>query len=494
MKVLYTKAFRELKLYKNRSILALTGIFIGLYCIGFTLSAYTIMQREMHDNYMNTRPASIRIQVADLDAEAITLLRQFAGTADVEPRKQLQARIRVGENVYDSIHLYAVENMRDIKTDAFFLETGVLPASNAEMLLERDSLNILPPSNESLFVTIPGSQEYEVKVSGLAHAPGLPPASMEKFSYGFMSLEALERLGSDGWFDEALVRVHENGNDREALTRLGETLRAQLAAKGYTVEEVVVPVPEKHPHGDQLDSLLFLLQVFAVIALFSAAGIIINLFNSIMSTQLRQIAVMKATGAQLKDVARPYFLYVLILGACATLVSLPLAKLTGNMYAGFAARVLNFNINDYSVPLWVYAAQIGLGLAIPLAMALYPVYKICRLPVKEGLFGADMPDSGNSLVSGLPVLSTKAKIPFNSILRNKIRTIMAVLSLATGGCIFMTAQNIAASIDSTTEASLNRYRYSHDIQLYGSYQASQITPVLAALNINDFERVLTIEC
>ncbi len=491
MTVLYKKVFRELALYKGRTILAFAGIFIGLYCIGFTLSAYTIMQRELHSNYMDTRPASIRVQVADLDADALALIRQFAGTADVEARKRVQARIRAnireGEATYGSIHLYAVEDMREIKSDAFSLEQGTLSANSEEMLLERDSQNILPPLSGNVYITVPGGEESAMRVSGLAHAPGLPPASMEKFSYGFMSLEALQRLGSPGWFNEALVRVHENGNDRDALIRLGEKLRVELVAKDYTVEQVVVPVPNKHPHGDQLASLLFLLQVFAVIALFSAAAIIVNLLNSIMSTQIRQIAVMKATGAHLKDVALPYFLYVFIISVCAIVISLPLAKLTGNAYAAFAARILNFNINDYGVPIWVYATHISLGLIIPLGISLYPVYRTCRVTVKEGLFGAAMPESGSTFINAIHALSTKAKIPFNNLLRNKSRMLMAVVSLAVGGCIFMTAQNIVASIESTVTASMNKYTYSHDIELYGAYPESQIQSALSGVNVNEFE-------
>lgn len=486
MNILYRKAFRELWLYKNRTILAFAGIFIGLYCIGFTLSAYTIMLREMQANYMKTLPASLRIEVENLDLVAVELLRRVADTPDVEPRKCIRARIRTGENSFDTMDVYAVQDMRELRADAFFLESGAFPESANEVLIERDSLKILPPLDGRVRLTVPGSPERELAVSGLVHAPGLPPASMEKFSYAFMSLETLQGLGCGGWFDEVLVRVRENCADRDALVRLGEKIRGELLANGYAVRQVVVPVPGKHPHGDQLASLLFLLQVFAVIAFFAAAGIIVNLLNSIMSTQVRQIAVMKATGARLRDVALPYLLYVFILSVCALAVSLPLAKMTGKAYADFAARILNFDIGDYSVPLWVYAVQIGLGIVTPLVISLYPLYRTCRITVKEGLFGANAPVSGNTFVNTLSFLGTKAKIPFNNILRNKTRTILAVLSLATGGGIFMTAQNILASIDSTVQGSLNTYPYSHDIELHGTYRDTHIASALAKTNIDNF--------
>lgn len=478
MKTNYKKVLRELKLYNGRTAMAFLGIMIGIASIGFVLATYSILTREMNANYMNTNPASIVLKVSNLDTQGVEMIKEMKSNIDIEVRKTLVSRIDRGNGTYGTLYLYAVEDFNNLRVDTFTLEKGELPHGINQMALERDSmknlLNLNNDNDENVIVKLPGGEDTDMKMSGVVHAPGLPPASMEKFSYAFLTLEGLQALGYQNWYDEIHLVSYDNRFDREELKKLAADMKEHLIQNGYKVERVNVPEPGKHPHGDQLKSLLFLLQAFSIISLLVACIIIINLLNFIMSTQTKQIAIMKSAGAVTRDIAFPYFLYVLLISIGAILISIPIVILVASGYSNFAAGILNFKIMSYKIPLWVYAIQVSSGILIPLFASFYPIYRRSKITVKEGL--AEQIDSAKKSKNRISFLNkiinktnTKMKIPLNNVMRKKGRTILAILALATGGVLFMTSQNIVSSIGRTVDRSMNTFNYDFDVRLFGQY-------------------------
>ena len=487
MRINYRKVLRELKLYKGRTFMALIGIMIGIFSVGFVLTAYSILVREMDANYMNTNPASIVLKVSNLDLKAMDLIKGMKENIDIEARKSLTARIDRGNGTYGTIYLFGVENFNKLKVDAFTLEKGEFPNNSTQIALERDSLKILSNLtkgyDENVLIKLPGGKEANMYLSGKVHAPGLSPASMEKYSYAFLTLEGMQALGYQGWYDEIHIISYDNRFDREELRILAADMKELLMKNGYIVQKVDVPIPGKHPHGDQLKSLLFMLQAFTVISLLVACIIIINLLNFIMSTQTKQIAIMKATGANTCDIALPYFLYVLLISIAAIFISLPAAVFAGSNYSDLAAGILNFKITSYSVPFWVFVIQLSSGIVIPLIASSYPIFRSCMITVKDGL--SEHSESNKKAKTSISFVrrsiskaNTKITIPLNNILRKKGRTILAILALAAGGVLFMTSQNIVASINKTVDVSMKTFNYDHDVRLHGQYTNDKIMKAL----------------
>lgn len=436
---------------------------------------------------MNTNPASIILKVSNLDPKGIDLIKDMKENIDVEARKTLITRIDRENGTYGTLYLYAVEDFRSLRVDTFTLEKGEFPNDSGQMVLERDSLknllNLEKDYDENVLIRLPGGKEAKMYISGIVHAPGLSPASMEKYSYAFLTLDGLQSLGYSGWYDEIHFVSYDNRFDREELRIVAAEMKDRLMKNGYHVVRVDVPVPGKHPHGDQLKSLLFLLQAFTVISLFVACIIIINLLNFIMSTQTKQIAIMKSTGANTWDIALPYYLYVLVISIGAIILSMPIAISGGAGYSDIAAGILNFKITSYRIPIWVYIIQICSGILIPLIASFYPIYRSCKITVKEGL-AEHIDDSKKSkgrksfIQRRINITDTKLSIPLNNVFRKKGRTLLAILALSSGGVLFMTAQNIVASIDRTVDKSENTFNYDLDVRLYGKYQDDIIMKTL----------------
>jgi putative ABC transport system permease protein len=491
------KMLRDLTLYKGRTLLALIGILIGITSVGAVLSAYSILDREMNKSFMDTNPASMVIYASNLDDNAARLISRSFNNLDIEFRKTVQARISRGDGTYGTIYLRAIPDFGNRKVDTFSLEKGRFPETSSEMAIEKDCLKILLNIGQGVGINVqvklPGGLEKDMRLSGVVHAPGLSPASMENCSYAFLSLGGLKNLGYTGWYDEIRIVSNNDRFDRVKMKNLSQDISAILNKNGYPVSRMDVPVPGKHPHAGQLSSLLFLLQAFALISLLAACLIIINLMNFIMSRQIRQIAVMKAVGARTYQIALPYLLYVFIISITALVISFPLSLEAGRGYSNFAADILNFKISSYRAPFWVLLIQALVAILVPLASTAYPVCRNCKIKVKEGLFEGtkSMAPREKKIMhlKKLPVFfNTRLLLPFNNLFRKKARTLIAILALLTGGVLYMTSQNIVASIGKTVDTCMQEFRWDYSVMLSGNYPSDRLDKTLLKIDgLNGYE-------
>ena len=118
---------------------------------------------------------------------------------------------------------------------------------------------------------------------------------------------------------------------RSALSPLACASRRQ--ARGHTVTAIDVPIPGRHVHAAQMDSLLMIMGAFGVLALLMSGFLVVNLLTATLAGQLREIGVMKALGARPSQLAAMYFVFALALGVFACAIAIPLAAYGGRAYA-----------------------------------------------------------------------------------------------------------------------------------------------------------------
>jgi putative ABC transport system permease protein len=184
---------------------------------------------------------------------------------------------------------------------------------------------------------------------------------------------------------------------------------------------------------------------------------VINLLTAMMASQVRQIGVMKAIGGTRWQVARIYFGQALFLGIAAVIVSIPLGILGSRALCRYMAMFLNFDINSFAVPFWVYLLVVLIGIVAPLIAAAYPVWRGTATPVRVALsdfglsqanFGASAFDRALARIGG--TFSLVAFAIRNSF-RRRARLVLTLLTLAAGGLFFLSALNIRASMVNTLD-------------------------------------------
>ena len=165
------------------------------------------------------------------------------------------------------------------------------------VLIERSSISNWPPG-QRIVVRTPNGQPRELRVSGLVHDAGQAPGWQDGVDYGYITLDTLAALGESRSLDELRIVVAEKPLDVQHIQEVAYQAKGFLEQRDLAVSQVIVPKPGQHPHTDQMNSLLFLLEAFGVLALALSGILVATIMAALLAQQIRQIGVMKAVGAR----------------------------------------------------------------------------------------------------------------------------------------------------------------------------------------------------
>jgi len=467
------KAFRDLVANKSRTVLVILAIFFGVFGTGLILDLYSVAGREMNNSYMATNPYSFSIRIDNYNADLITSLYNADGVEQVEPRRTIRARTEIAPDVWRSSYLYVIEDFTDVRIDTFTSVAGASVPGIGEVLIERESLPVIGRKlGETADIKTSLNAPSTLTIAGSVHAPGLKPAWMEKTVYGFISPETLDLLGGSSENCDLLFVVSEDIRfEKTVIQRLAFETRDMLSYAGYKADRVTIPTPGKHPNGDQMNALLFLFQLFGGLSLILSGVLVINMISSMLSGQVRQIGIMKAVGAKRSQIAGMYYGIVMISGAAALALAMPLAAAVSKPLADMSASMLNFAVTDYHIPLWPFVVQLAAGLIVSALAATYPILKGTQITVREALrdygtnkqqFGGSRLDKWLGRIKGARLLLLSIRNTF----RRKGRLMLTVATLAVGGAILIVSLNVKSSLDNTIEQAMTSLNY--DLQYFFS--------------------------
>jgi putative ABC transport system permease protein len=187
---------------------------------------------------------------------------------------------------------------------------------------------------------------------------------------------------------------------------------------------------------------------------------------------------------------------VLVLGMVALAIGLPISLALGRALANYeAVQMLNFEIFDDRVDLWVYGLVVVTGLLIPLLAAANPISKGSRVTVLaalsdygvgQGKFGTSRIDVWLSNVKGG---ARTFLLSLRNTFRRRSRLILTLLTLTVAGANFITAMNVAASIDKSIASKFDATPYDIEVAFSQSYPQGEIEQVVS--RVDGVERVET---
>jgi putative ABC transport system permease protein len=288
--------------------------------------------------------------------------------------------------------------------------------------------------------------------------------------YGYVSLNFIKKMNIKELQPELKFTIR---NDKYLLPAIECQLKQTvlfLEKNKVKVTRTEILPPGRHIHQSQMDSLMFLLQMFGVLALLLSCFLIINMIMAIMAKETRQIGVMKAIGAGTGKIASIYLTIVLVFGFTATLVALPIGFMAGKAYAAFVASMLNFELFDQNISHGVWLYLVAFGTLLPALVSFIPVYRASRVSVREALNDYGINDNislasahGIKLIRHLNLSNTTLLATRNTF-RRKGRLVLTLITLVLGGAVFISAFNLRASLKKTVENKFTNQKY--DIQLF----------------------------
>jgi putative ABC transport system permease protein len=486
MTTLWRKAIRDFWQERARTVLVVLAIALGISAFAAVLSSYAILTRELDQGYLATNPASAVLRVNSIDNDLVKAILRNPEVSDAEPRRTIGGQIKAGPVQWHNLVLFVVEDYGNIRVSKLVPERGAWPPATGEMLIERDAFQVAKANiGDAVMVKTANGVEQPLVISGSVHDVGQAQARMENIVYGYINLATLVQLGEEPRLDQLNILVAQNRFDEDHIRRVAGDVEQLIKERGHEVRRVDIPRPGKHPHSDLTGILLLAMSSFGLFVLVLSGILVINLLTAMMASQVRQIGVMKAIGGTRRQVAGIYFGQALFLGIAAVIVSIPLGIAGSRALCRYMAMFLNFDINSFAVPIWVYLLVVLIGVVAPVIAAAYPVWRGTATPVRVALsdFGLSQANFGASLFDRMlaRIGGTFSLIAFaiRNSFRRRVRLVLTLLTLVAGGLFFLSALNIRASMVNTLDRMFAARKFDLSVFFANPYEFQKIQKAIS---------------
>ncbi len=505
-RVRWKKVLKDLTSNLGRTILVVISIAIGVMAIGMVLGAQGVIDRQLPRDFQAIDPASgFAITITNFDDDTVAQIEAMDEVGTAEGRRVLIVPFRTQSGEWRNMQLAVFPDYENIKINKLVSEDGEFPPKQGEILIERSALS---PNlgfdgieiGDSITIKAPNGKEKTLKIVGTAHDLNQFPPQLLQTSYGYVSFSTMELLNEPQEYNQLLFTISDefasqydflnlSVEDKAAITeetsRVGALVQSKLEQTGALVIFTLGFRPGELPLQVVLDGLSVLLLVMGGLSLGLSVFLIVNTLSAILTQQVKQIGIMKSIGARTPQLTSMYFLMVLIFGVLALLVAVPLGAFAASGLAQVFAFAMNFNVSGFTLDPIVVLIQVGIGLAMPLLAAIYPIWKGTRTTVREAIsdhgagqgaaFGSRPIDT---FIVGLkrviPGMKRPAQISLRNTFRRKGRLIMTLISLSFASLIFMSILSIQSSLQETLTESLSTFNFDINIRFSRDYRSQRL--------------------
>lgn len=462
------KVIGDLRVNPGRIVLVIFALVIGLWGVGSILVSYTILSRDLNENFVRTNPLHAAISSKDFNRLDLAALRNRPEIDKAEFRDFATLRIETHPDEWIPLWLFGVEDFNNFKLARIFDQKGnggpIVPEDGA-MLVERDGLRFsdLKAGNPARIRA--GSRVVKVPVSGIAFDPAQAPGTQDHLIYAYVNKKTYSGITGEAANQRLIIRF-KNVKSKQEVQTAADGLVSYFKTLGIEVDTVKIPKFMEHPHQWQLNTLLFMEGSIGFLAFFLGAVLVSQLIAAILAKQIRQIGILKAIGASRFQVFQIYLTMVLVLGVVSGVVAIPLAVKFGYFYAYFVADILNFEVLTTSLPHHMYIYLVASSLLLPILLSLPAILKGTRIPVRDALsdYGIQQ-DAGakkSNVTHKLP-LPRNLVLAFENTMRRKKRLAITVAAMALGVAIFNTGFNVQQSLKDLLSDVNNSMK--HDVQV-----------------------------
>jgi len=487
MSIRWQKAWLDLFQSKSRTVLVILSIAVGVTAFGSIAGARATIHRDLTGGYLSAHPDSATLYTSGFDRKLVRAVARMPQIAAAEGVRTVRVRAKTPSGDWQTLDLIAVDDFTRMQVNILRPESGAWPPPDREMLVERSALPLLEVAEgERVQIELPDGRTRTLRVAGTVYDGGQIPPPISGVAYGYITADTLPWLGLPPTFDQLQITVAQNPPDAAHIGRVVEQVENKVARSGGRVYWSVMPRPGEYPAAEFLDTILWLLGSVGLLALLLSAFLTINTIQAILVQQVRQIGVMKAIGANTRQVAGIYLRMVLLFGAAALLLALPLGVAGTQLMARFIATQLNFDITSWQLSPQVWLAEIAAGLLVPVLAALYPVVSAAGTTVREAITNVGLSEApGRTTWIDFLLARLKLSRPLRLSLRNTFRRrgrlALTLLTLTLGGALFVSVLSVRTSLLASLEESLAGQGYDVQVRLSQTVREEKLARLLGGL-------------
>lgn len=485
------KSLNDLRLNPGRTLLVVFALAIGLWGVGSILVSYFILNNDLNENFRRTAPFHVALSSKDFSKLDLAAFRQRTEIESATFRDLSFPRIEVFPDQWLPLWLFGVEDFEKFELARVSHEAGATTPPRGTMLVERNGRLVSDLNTGSVARVRVGSKLLQVTVSGIVFDAAQAPSTQDAFIYAYTDKNTYREITGEPADQRLIFRLKNAGNKQEIQAATDVIVR-DFRNGGIAIDSINIPAPDQHPHQFQLNTLLAFQGGIGLLAFVMGSVLVSQLIGAILAQQIRQIGVLKAIGATRRQVLSIYLSMVLMLGVMASVAAIPLAIISGYGFAGFVAKILNFNILTTALPHALYAGLAACGLLLPVLFALPALLKGVRIPVRSALsdYGIGVADSPSNIKT-----ATRRSLPYGiqlalrNVRRRKKRLATTLATIALGVAIFSAGFNVRQSLLDFLQDSKNAMKY--DVQVVLKNQISRERALAPFQNLHNVRRIET---
>lgn len=505
MNVIWAKIWRDLLYNGARTLLGTLSIAVGVFALGLIFGLSDLMRVRITEDHQSRKPGHINFWTSPFDESVVEAVLRETGVADAEARTQVVFRWRLeNETEWHNGNLAARADFKAQHTDIVDLLSGQWPAKRTLAVESQSSEYFNIPLGSVIFIEW-GQRERRLPVTGIAHSPigFFSPPKLGGDATFFATPETVTWLTGSEDFNQLNVRLEQFSE--KSARELAERIQDCLERMGIYVSSYTITDPNVHWLQEQANTMFLILGVLGALALGLSAFLIINTTNAIITQQIWQIGVMKVLGATTARVAQVYLLSALAYGILALLLAVPLGIFAAHYMANWLLDMMGITAGTFQVVSNAVAAQVALGVSVPLLAALVPVLGgACITPHQAissyGLGARFGRGAFDRLVGRIQRLPRILAMSLRNTFRRKARVALTMITLAVGGMMFIVVMSVSQSLNETLEAVLGDFGFDAMIRFDHPYRVGYLVgltkhrPGISRVEVWEYRKaVLTLE-
>lgn len=454
MRPRWRKVFSDLWANKLRTLLVVASIAVGVFSVGTIASAYMIISEDMNVSYASANPANIKISSDSVDDNYLRSIKNIPGVKEVEGRRIFNARVSQDDQNWLSMDIVAIKDFDQSNINQLFLLEGENSPADRELLVEKEALQDLDLQvGDTLDVQLPDGSIRPMTVAGTVQDQTTSAGDFMASPLAYITMDTLEWLQQPNSYNRIYATVSDEPNNEAYIRAIAEEITDKLERSYHEVNRTEINLRDEHPMTSTIKAALGILGALGVLMVLLSSSLIANTLSALLNQHLRQIGVMKLIGARSFQVMGMYIVLILIFGAIALLISIPLAGQAGYGLAQYIALNLNFNIQGYRIVFIAIVLQVVIATIVPLGAGFLPVNRGARTKVRRAISG-DRPGTAGANNTGLerfsvrvPWLSRPLLLSIRNTFRRRGRLALTLFTLTMGGAIFIAVFNVRSSLE-----------------------------------------------
>jgi putative ABC transport system permease protein len=450
--LLLRDALRRLRRHGIRTGLAMVTIAAAIAALWLFAvprgidGAVALRDRQDRFHHLQLSPASLHWaddpdgppgEEQSISAAELAAIGDLPNVEHVDSRPVVLTRVRAG-GIEEEIHLVGVEDFDDQQVNLVHVASGAAPR------FSRDDPQVMAETANArtgrLIVAVGDQVEiqagdgvfYPFTVTGTGGTVRWSTTVADGTPVFYVPADMVRLLTGTVGFNTIEIRLADPAAARETLAAVREHLSAAAPEMGYA-RIAEIREPGTFPHHDQVERLMPLLWVIALLGLASAAVLVATTVGTIVRDQTTQIGVMRALGATRRDVRRGFLQLVLILGASGTLIGVAAGVVLSRALGGFVHReLLGFDAGG-GVDLAVAVGSVAAGLGGSVLAGIPALRRALRIPVREALTAHGLGDADRSsrVIRALP-LRRMTRLGVRNATRHRARSTAIAVQVALG--------------------------------------------------------------